>query len=258
MTATPQDRVALVTGGASGIGAAIVRRLSKGGGRVVIADIDDASGTALADEIGALYIRADVSSPRDNQDAVDAAVEHYGRLDVAVLNAGVGIPEGGLADFDADAYRRLIAINQEGVAYGIRSAIGRMTTQGSGDIIVTSSLAGVSESPINPLYASTKHAVIGLVRSVAPAVYEQGISINAFCPTFVDTPILRGAAEYIAGMGVAVLPPDSAADAVDAILADSRTGQAWLLVPNQVPTPMDFPELPSIMSDPAASPPEVP
>lgn len=94
MTATPQDRVALVTGGASGIGAASVRRLSKAGGRVVIADIDDASGTALADEIDALYIRADVSSPRDNQAAVDAAVEHYGRLDVAVLNAGIGIPEG--------------------------------------------------------------------------------------------------------------------------------------------------------------------
>lgn len=249
--------VALITGGAGGIGAAIARRLARRGWRIVIADVDDAAGIALADEIDARFLHTDVGSLSDNTAAVAAALSHYGRLDLAMLNAGLGEPEGSLLDFDPDAYRALVAVNQDGVVYGVHAALGQMSKQGSGTIIATSSMAGVDASPINPLYAGTKHAVIGLVRSLGPVLEPSGVRINALCPTFVDTPILRDAVPYIRELGIAVLDPERAADAVEAILADERTGQAWLLVPNSDARPMDFPDTPSIMADSTATLPEI-
>lgn len=242
-------KVALVTGGASGIGAATARRFASGGAHVVIADIDPA-GETIAQEIGGAFVRTDVARRADNIAAVRTATERFGGLDIAVLNAGIGEQGGFVEDFRPEHYRALVAVNLDGVVYGMHAALEVFTEQGSGAILATSSLAGLSESPINPLYAATKHAVIGLVRSVAPIVAGQGVTVNALCPTFIDTPILGGAIPFIGDLGVAVLPAERVAEVAELVLMDGGTGQAWPVVPHGEPSPFAFPDLPSIMTDP--------
>lgn len=252
------SRVALITGGAGGIGAAMARRLSEKGVGVVIADVDAGAGNTLAEDLGGIFVATDVASPEQNQAAVRAAVGHFGRIDIAILSAGIGEPAGSLLEFDPRAYRRMAAVNYDGVVYGMHAALQHFTGQGAGAIIAISSLAGLGESPINPLYASAKHAVIGLVRSLAPLVAEQGITINALCPAFVDTAIIAEALPYLRDLGVAVLEVDAVADAMETVLADGRNGQAWTVTAHQSPQPVTFPELPTVMTDPSHPTPEVP
>jgi NAD(P)-dependent dehydrogenase (short-subunit alcohol dehydrogenase family) len=251
-------KVALVTGGASGIGAGVARRLAASGVRVVIADVDVAGGEAVAADVGGFFVRTDVSLLDDNEAVVAVAVDRFGRLDILVLNAGVG--EGGsfVDDFQLDRYRKVRAINLDGVVYGLHAALGALTEQGGGTVIVTSSLAGLFESPFSPIYAATKHAVIGLVRSLGPVLAEKGITINAMCPTFVDTPILGDALPYLVDAGMAVLDVERVADAVEAIIADGGTGQVWTVLPHDDPAPFVFPGVPNLMAsvshDDAAAP----
>lgn len=246
---TFDGKVALVTGSASGIGAAIARRFASGGARVVIADVDPA-GERVAQEIGGAFVRTDVARLADNLAAVRTATERFGGLDIAVLNAGIGEQSAFVEDFRPEHYRDLVSVNLDGVVYGLHAALEVFTERGSGAILATSSLAGLSESPLNPLYAATKHAVIGLVRSVAPIVADRGITVNALCPTFIDTPILGEAIPFISDMGVAVLPPERVAEVAELVLAGGGTGQAWPVVPHGAPRPFAFPDIPSIMTDP--------
>jgi NAD(P)-dependent dehydrogenase (short-subunit alcohol dehydrogenase family) len=239
--------VVLITGGASGIGAGVARQLARSGARVVIADVAATAGEAVAAEIGGVFVRTDVSELADNQAAVEAAVERFGRLDLVFLNAGVGGEASLVVDFRPDHYRRVRAINFDGVVYGVHAAVGQLRQQGKGAIIVTSSLAGLFESPVDPVYAATKHAVVGLVRSLAPSLAEQGITINALCPTLIDTPMLAGVMPYLIEAGIAVLNVDRVADTVEAILADGGTGQAWPVLPHEGPSPFVFPGPPELM-----------
>jgi NAD(P)-dependent dehydrogenase (short-subunit alcohol dehydrogenase family) len=241
-------KVALVTGGASGIGEAVARRLAASGARVVIADVDAAGGGAVAAGIDGLFVRTDVSRIEDNHAAVAAAIEQFDRLDIVFLNAGIGGEANLVGDFDADRYHRLRAINLDGVVYGVHAARGRLAAQGHGAIIVTSSLAGLFESPLDPLYAATKHAVVGLVRSLAHVMAEQGITINALCPTVVDTPMLGEALPYIVEAGLAVVDVGRVVDTVDAIIAGGGTGQAWPVLPYEDPAPFNFPDAPDLMA----------
>ncbi|WP_293698169.1 SDR family oxidoreductase [uncultured Agrococcus sp.] len=247
---SPLDgKVALITGGASGIGAAIARRFAAHGARVVIADIDPA-GETVARETGGFFIHSDVSQMDDSFAAVQTAIERFDGLDIAVLNAGIGEQGVFVEDFRPEHYRDLVSVNLDGVVYGMRAALEVFSQQGSGTILATSSLAGLSESPMNPLYAATKHAVIGLIRSVAPSVAERGITVNALCPTFIHTPILGEAIPYINDLGVAVLQPERVAEVAELVLLRGGTGQAWPVVPHGEPSPFAFPALPSIMIDP--------
>ncbi|WP_147915394.1 SDR family NAD(P)-dependent oxidoreductase [Ruania zhangjianzhongii] len=243
------NKVALVTGGAGGIGAAIARRFASGGAHVVVADIDPA-GQSLAREIGGVFVHTDVAQLADNLAAVRTATEHFGSLDITVLNAGIGEQGGFIEEFRPQHYRDLVSANLDGVVYGVHAALAVFLEQKSGAILAMSSLAGLTESPINPLYAATKHAVIGLVRSVAPSVAESGITVNALCPTFIDTPILGEAVPFISEMGLAVLSPERVAEVAELVLARGVTGQAWPVVAHGEPGPFAFGDIPSIMSDP--------
>ncbi|GGU61015.1 dehydrogenase [Streptomyces albospinus] len=205
-----RPRVVLVTGGAQGIGAAVVRRFAEAGDHVVIADTDGDRGAELAGATGSLFLRTDVARPDDNRDAVAAAVERFGGLDVVCLNAGV---PGGISlgdDFDPERYRQAMSVNLDGVVYGANAALPHLRAQGGGAIVITSSLAGLAPSP-DMYYSAAKHALIGLTRSLALHTHPDNITVNAVCPGFVDTRLVVSHRDAVAALGLAVAHPDRVA-----------------------------------------------
>jgi NAD(P)-dependent dehydrogenase (short-subunit alcohol dehydrogenase family) len=216
---------ALVTGGASGIGAAIVGRLQAAGFEVEVLDI--------ASEF-------DVVDPQ--------AWERVGPVDVACLNAGVLGGPADPAELALDAYRRAMAVNVDGVVLGVRR-LGAVMPAG-GRIVCTASLAGLVAMPDDPVYAATKHAVIGFVRSVAPMLEPRGISINAVCPGIVDTPMVSGAARArLDRAGFPLLTAGEVAEAVWLALQSGVTGHAWVVQPGRPPIDFRFPNVPGPRRD---------
>jgi NAD(P)-dependent dehydrogenase (short-subunit alcohol dehydrogenase family) len=221
--------VVLVTGGASGIGAAVARRFAARGASVVIADLNPL-GSDVAAEIGALFVPTDVSSPQANDDAVAAAVSAFGRLDIAHLNAGTG---NGGTELDLDRYRRVMSVNLDGTVHGIRSAV----RAGVRSIVVTSSLAGISPATFDPVYAASKHALIGLVRSLQ----IPGVTLNAVCPGFVDTPMISAFRHELPAHGLAIATPDDVASAVEHIASGTGSNQVWEVQAGRPPALVQFP-----------------
>src|SRR5438445_10291325 len=209
-------RTALVTGGASGIGAAIVDLLRREGADVRSLDLEDGF---------------DVSDPR-SWDAV-------GPVELACLNAGVVTGESDLPLLSDEAYRRVLGANVDGVVFGVRR-LARVMERG-GAIVVTASLAGLTTAKVDPVYSLTKHAVVGLVRSVAPQLAERGLTINAVCPAIVDTPLLGEARERAIAAGIELLRPEQIADAVLAAARDGSTGEAWVCLPGKALFPHELP-----------------
>lgn len=144
-------KVALITGGSNGIGAGVARRLAREGARVVLADVDTAAGTALAEELGGAFVRCDVREPGDSEAAVAAAVDRFGGLDVAFLNAGVAGGGGVGDDFDLAAYRRAMGVNVDGVVFGAHAALPAIRARGGGDIVATASMAALTATPFDPV-----------------------------------------------------------------------------------------------------------
>jgi NAD(P)-dependent dehydrogenase (short-subunit alcohol dehydrogenase family) len=213
-------RRALVTGGASGIGAAIVRILEGEGYDVRVLD---------------LRTGFDVADP--------AAWKQVEPVDVACLNAGVGTATSDLTTLTDEEFRRVVRVNVDGVVFGTR-ALTPLLPRG-GRIIVTASLAGLVALPGDPIYALTKHALVGFVRSVAPQLEARGISINAVCPGITDTPLLGEAARaQLLEAGFPLLTPDDVVAGVMAALRSSETGQAWVVQPGRQPLQFRFPGVP--------------
>ena len=179
-----QGRVAVVTGGASGIGAASVRRFIEEGARVVVADLQRDVGEAFAAEFGsdAAFIATDVRIESDVEAAVALAVERFGRLDVMFNNAGILGAVGPLAQTTADAWHTTLAVLLDGVFYGMKHAARHMVPAGRGSIISTASIAGVAGGVGPHAYTTCKHGVIGLTRSVASEVGPHGVRVNAIAP----------------------------------------------------------------------------
>lgn len=200
-------RVAVITGGASGIGAASVRLFAEQGARVVIADISDDAGHHLANSLGpvAVYLRTDVSREADVTAAVALAESRFGRLDCMFNNAGISGPLGGIADTTADEFDRTVGVLLRGVFLGIRAAAPVLTRQRSGTIISTASVAGLQAGFGGHVYSAAKAAVVHLTRSVAMELGELGVRVNCVCPGGVATPIF----------GKALGLSDEAATAVD-------------------------------------------
>jgi NAD(P)-dependent dehydrogenase (short-subunit alcohol dehydrogenase family) len=236
-------KVVLITGAASGIGAAVAKRCAGRGSRVVLADIDEDRGRTVAADLHASFVRADVGSYADNIALVEAVVAEHGRIDVVHLNAGM-IGTTSIGDtFDPAAYRRVLNVNLDSVVFGVQAALPALRAAGGGAIVVTASAAALRPS-IEVIYSATKSAVIGLVRSLAPVLESDGITVNALCPGIVDTPLIDSRRAAIAAAGVPVAGVDLVVDAFDAALDGGGTGQAWLVMADRELAPVRFAELP--------------
>jgi NAD(P)-dependent dehydrogenase (short-subunit alcohol dehydrogenase family) len=211
---------ALVTGSAGGIGSAIVGRLREEGFEV--RELDLVSGF-------------DVTDPE--------AWEHIGSVDVACLNAGVVTGESEVADLTDEQYRRAVGVNVDGVVFGVRR-LDRVMPRG-GCIVVTASLAGLTEIADDPIYGLTKHAVVGFVRSVAPQLAGRGIRIQAVCPGWANTPLTT--AEFrqdLEGRGFRLLQPHEVSAGVWAAYRSEGTGEAWVVQPGREPLRYEFKGVP--------------
>lgn len=175
-----ERKAALVTGAAGGIGRATCERLSRNGWNVLAVDRDTAKLTWV-DDAGIASMTADVTSEDDNRRAVEEAEGRFGRLDAAVLNAGI-TGGGSIDEMPFEDFRNVIAVNLFGAVLGLRAALPALRRQGGGAIVVTSSTMGLRGDPENWAYGASKHALIGLVRSVSREIGWEGIRVNAICP----------------------------------------------------------------------------
>ncbi|HEX4817445.1 MAG TPA: SDR family NAD(P)-dependent oxidoreductase [Nonomuraea sp.] len=226
--------VALITGAASGIGAATARRLSAGGVRCVLLDRDAEGVERLAKELDGAWLAADVSEEASSLAAVALAEQRYGRLDLVHLNAGIA-GRVDLADFDADRYRQVVGVNVDGVVFGVRAAVPLLARSGGGAIVVTSSLAGLVGFSGDPIYTMTKHAVVGLVRALAEPLAAQNIRISAVCPGFTDTPLVAEAKEMFVSAGFPLLTAEDVAAAVESAFYTDTPGSLLVVQPGRQP-----------------------
>ena len=222
--------VAIVTGGASGIGAATVRLLTGQGARVAVVDRAGEAAHALAASASARAIVEDVSQPAAWDRITETVTGWWGPVTMAHLNAGVPTTRYPFAveDVTVEEYERIRSVNFDGVLLGVRAVVPSMVAAGGGAIVVTASVAGLVPFPDDPYYAATKHGVVAFVRSAAPQLAVKGVRINAVCPSTTDTPILDAERRaLIAREGRAMQPADEVAETVVDLLTWGGTGEAW-------------------------------
>ncbi len=185
-----EDKVAVVTGAASGFGEAIARRYAREGARVVIADLNDQTGGRIADEIGGAYVHADVSDRDDVRAMVRTAVDRYGRLDTMVNNAGVTHVNRPMLEVGEEEFDRIFEVNVKAIYLAAMEVVPLMREQGGGCIINTASTAGLRPRPGLTWYNASKGAAITMTKSMAAELGPDNIRVNALCPVAGDTPLL--------------------------------------------------------------------
>lgn len=187
------DRSAVITGGASGIGLATARRLSAEGARVVIADIDPATGEKAAAEVDGMFVRVDVTNKEEVEHLYAKTQEEFGSVDIAFNNAGISpADDASILDTDIDAWRRVQEVNLTSVYYCCKYAIPYMKEQGKGSIINTASFVAVMGAATSQIsYSASKGGVLAMSRELGVEFARQGIRVNALCPGPVNTPLLQ-------------------------------------------------------------------
>lgn len=229
---------AFITGGASGIGAEMARRFTREGATVVVADINDDLGRQVAAEVGGSFVHLDVTDSSHWAQVVGA----HEPFDVVALNAGVStnqhvvggeIPTHPLEILDDERYRRIMRVNVDGVVFGARAVIPSMIERRSGHILVTASLAGLIPIPPDPIYGLTKHAMVGLVKSLGVALAPHNVCISALCPGFIDTPLVSEVAKEFAKMfSIGVMEVKAAGDLAMTALEERIPGSQWVAMLN--------------------------
>ena len=261
----PEGKVAMVTGGSSGIGRATASALAEAGASVVIADVDDNGGNdtvALIEGSGgkAAFVHTDVTNRQDLERMVAFAEETFGGLDILHNNAGVntGLPR--FPDAPPERWEQTFAVNLWAVIAGTQAAVPAMRRRGGGVIVNTASIAGIIRYEPDPIYGATKHGVVGLTRALAFLKEEANVRVNCVCPGVVDTPMLtRGLAEMtpeeraqrdaiVAAMPL-IPPSDVAAAVLEFVRDDSLAGEVMGVMygrpPKLIPPAVTF------RSDPA-------
>jgi NAD(P)-dependent dehydrogenase (short-subunit alcohol dehydrogenase family) len=227
-------KVAVVTGGASGIGRALCHRFTAEGASVVVADVDAPGAAAVAKEIGGLAVPGDMSVEADVTALVDAVLLSFGRIDLFCANAGIlwGVrPDDPAAvigpDAPDEAWERMWRVNVLSHVYAARALVPVMIDQGGGHILVTASAAGLVTVLGNAPYALTKHAAVALAEWLAITYGDQGLRVSCLCPEFVRTAMLEGAGNRMAG-SPGIVEPEAVADLVVEALGDER----FLILPH--------------------------
>lgn len=223
---------ALVTGAASGIGAALARRFAAEGAHVVVTDVDVDGGERVAHEIGGTFCHLDVRDPQE----WSTVLTELPPIDIAALNAGISTPgrlpveerTAPLADLTDEAYRAILGVNVDGVVFGARAVLPAMVERGRGHLVATASMAGLGPMPMDPIYGLTKHAVVGLVRSLGAALEGTGVQVVGICPGFVDTNILtEDGKAHIRAMGLGILDPAEVAETAVQAMTSGHNGSLW-------------------------------
>jgi NAD(P)-dependent dehydrogenase (short-subunit alcohol dehydrogenase family) len=211
---------------------------------VTIADIDAEQGNATAEEFGCHFVQLDVTDPTQNADAVMAVTRKFGALHLLMLNAGIESPFSLGDDFDVEAYRRAMAINLDGVAYGFHAARPALIASGGGSVVATASLAGIAAMGPQPVYGANKAAVVGLVRALGQAHAHEGINVNGICPGFADTAIIGTVRDQLTEAGHPIIDPRTVAEATLQLFADDVAGKLLVIQAGVEPYYYRFPNIP--------------
>mgnify|MGYP001160083185 FL=1 len=235
-----KKKIALVTGAASGIGAALVRQLVADNCDVLGVDLNEEGLTKVAAETGCEVLRGDISDQEFNETAVAKVSDLFGSLDLLFLNAGIlgrkielQINDLTLDELDPSQYTKVRAINFDSVVFGTLAASKLMMANGGGSIIATASIAGLAAWNRDPFYTATKHAVVGWVRGIAPTLQTQGISINAICPGGVATPLVG--IDRLESANPNLLEPEQVAKAMIETALEEGTGKAFTVKADHEP-----------------------
>ncbi|MCD6681255.1 MAG: SDR family oxidoreductase [Burkholderiaceae bacterium] len=205
------ERVAIVTGAASGIGRAVALAYAKAGARVVVSDLSENAGNETVARIAAaggtaVFVRADASSPRDNEQLVAKAVEHFGALHIACNNAGIGGEAHSVGEMPPEEWNRVVSINLSGVFYAMRYEIPAMLRSGGGAIVNMASILGQVATPEHSPYVAAKHGVVGLTRAAALEYAKRNVRVNSVGPAYIDTPLLENLSPEVRNGLVALHP----------------------------------------------------
>lgn len=189
-------KVSIITGAGSGIGRAAALQMASEGSKVIVADVDEAGGKETVKMIetlkgSALFLKADSSLPKDNEMLVNEALRHFGSLDIAVNNAGIGGPTAPTGEYPIEGWDKVIAINLSGVFYGMRYQIPAMLKSGGGSIVNIASILGQVGFANSPAYVAAKHGVVGLTQNASIEYSSQKIRVNSVGPGFIKTPMVE-------------------------------------------------------------------